>query len=122
AGFDHLAERLEATSRGQRLLAQRLLSVREEERRHLARELHDEFGQCLTSIRAEAACATELARERLPELLPSSEAISHVAAHMMESLQGILHQLRPIGLETFGLRAGLEQLVRGWQQGNQTKC
>src|SRR5690606_7320082 len=49
AGFDHLAERLEATSRGQRLLAQRLLSVREEERRHLARELHDEFGQCLTS-------------------------------------------------------------------------
>jgi protein-histidine pros-kinase len=122
SGFNHLAERLQETSLGQRQLAQRLLSVREEERRHLARELHDEFGQCLTSIRADAACATELARESLPELLPSTEAISRVTAHMMEALQGILHQLRPIGLETFGLRAGLEQLVRGWQQGSQGKC
>jgi len=122
SGFNHLAERLQETSHGQRQLAQRLLSVREEERRHLARELHDEFGQCLTSIRADAACATELAREALPALLPSTEAIARVTAHMMEALQGILHQLRPVALETFGLRAGLEQLVRGWRQGSRAQC
>ncbi len=116
AGFDHLAERLQETSRGQQQLAQRLLAVREEERRHLARELHDEFGQCLASIRAEAACVAELAAERVPALQPSADAIARTAAQMMEALQGILHQLRPVGLEMFGLRAGLEQLVAGWRR------
>lgn len=116
AGFDHLTERLQKTMADQRHLAQRLLAVREEERRHLARELHDEFGQCLTSIGAEAAFITGRARERQPELLPAAQSIASVTAHMMESLQGILCQLRPVGLEEFGLRAGLEQLVGGWQR------
>ncbi|MBI3145468.1 MAG: sensor histidine kinase [Pseudogulbenkiania sp.] len=115
-GFDHLAERLQKTVAAQRHLAQRLLAVREEERRHLARELHDEFGQCLTSIGAEAAFITSRAREAQPELLPAARSIASVTAHMMESLQDILRQLRPVGLEEFGLQAGLEQLVGGWQR------
>lgn len=114
AGFDHLTERLQKTISEQRQLAQRLLAVREEERRYLARELHDEFGQCLTSIGAEAAFIG--ARASQPELLPASRSIAAVTAHMMESLQGILGQLRPAGLEEFGLQFGLEQLVGGWQR------
>ncbi len=110
-GFDHLAERLQRTDRRQRQLAQRLLSVREEERRRLARELHDEFGQSLASIRAEASVAAEDAADRLPELQPSLSAIGRITATMMENLQRILHQLRPVALETFGLRASLEQLA-----------
>lgn len=114
AGFDHLTERLQKTIGEQRHLAQRLLAVREEERRFLARELHDEFGQCLTSIRAEAAFIG--ARATQPELLPATRSIASVTAHMMEALQGILGQLRPAGLEEFGLQFGLEQLVGGWQR------
>lgn len=116
AGFDHLTARLQKTLAEQRHLAQRLLAVREEERRCLARELHDEFGQCLASIGAEAAFLTERARERQPELLPAARSVASVTAHMMEALQGILGQLRPVGLEAFGLRAGLEQLIGGWQR------
>jgi len=116
AGFDHLAERLQKTMAEQRRLAQRLLAVREEERRFLARELHDEFGQCLTSIGAEAAFIAAQAQERGPELLPAARSIASVTAHMMQALQGILGQLRPVGLDAFGLRAGLEQLVGGWQR------
>lgn len=116
AGFDHLTGRLQQTMAEQRRLAQRLLAVREEERRHLARELHDEFGQCLTSIGAETAFITARTRERQPELLPATQSIAAVTSRMLESLQGILGQLRPVGLEEFGLRAGLEQLVGGWQR------
>jgi len=116
AGFDHLAERLQKTMAEHRQLAQRLLAVREEERRHLARELHDEFGQCLASVGAEAAFITERARIDQPDLLPAAQAIGSVTAHMMESLQGILTQLRPVGLDAFGLRAGIEQLVGGWRR------
>ncbi len=116
AGFDHLVERLEATLAARRQLAQRLLAVREEERRHLARELHDEFGQCLASVSAEAAFIGARAERSDPSLLPAARAVSAVTAHMMESLQGILHQLRPVGLEEFGLAAALEQLVGGWRR------
>lgn len=120
--FNHLAERLQDTIAEQRRLAERLLGVREEERRHLARELHDEFGQCLASINAEAAYANELAGESLPALLPCTHAIARTTAQMMESLQQILSQLRPVGLEEFGLEAGLQQLVRGWEQRSRGQC
>jgi protein-histidine pros-kinase len=116
AGFDHLSEQLQKTMAEQRHLAQRLLAVREEERRFLARELHDEFGQCLTSVGADAAYLTEQARQHQPELLPAAQSVASVTAHMMESLQGILGQLRPVGLDEFGLSAALEQLVSGWQR------
>ncbi len=114
-GFDHLATRLQQTDGQQRRLAKRLLTVREEERRRLARELHDEFGQCLTSIRAETACATDAA-DGNGTLLPPLAAIARTAAGMMENLQRLLHQLRPVGLETFGLQAGLQQLMDGWRR------
>lgn len=116
AGFDHLAEQLQKTLAAQRQLAQRLLAVREEERRRLARELHDEFGQCLASVGAEAAFIAARAESTDPTLLPAARAVSAVTGHMMESLQGILHQLRPVGLEEFGLAAALDQLVSGWRR------
>lgn len=107
-GFDHLAERLQRTDRRQRQLAQRLLTVREQERRRLARELHDEFGQSLASIRAEAACAADAPPA---ERAAAIDAIARSTAVMMDNLQRILHQLRPVGLEEFGLRASLTQLA-----------
>jgi protein-histidine pros-kinase len=115
-GFNHLADRLENTIHSQQRLAHRLLSAREEERQHLARELHDEFGQYLASLNAEAAFARELADDGVPALRPCADAIGRTASHMMEALQQILHRLRPIGLEEFGLLASLQQLVDGWNQ------
>lgn len=113
-GFNHLVDRLEHTIHSQQRLAHRLLSVREEERAHLARELHDEFGQYLTSLNAEAAFARELAEEGVPALLPCAESIGKTSGHMMEVLQQILHRLRPSGLTEFGLLSSLQQLIDGW--------
>lgn len=116
SGFNRLADRLQNTIRNQQRLAHRLLSVREEERQHLARELHDEFGQYLASLNAEAAFARELADEQLPDLRPCADAIARTSSHMMETLQQILHRLRPVGLEEFGLHSSLQQLLAGWNQ------
>lgn len=115
-GFNHLADRLARTIHSQQRLAHRLLSVREEERQHLARELHDEFGQYLASLNAEAAFARELADEGVPTLRPCADSIVRTIEHMMETLQQILHRLRPIGLEEFGLLPSLRQLIVGWNQ------
>lgn len=120
--FNQLVERLQHTLQARQQLAEHLLQVREAERRHLARELHDELGQCLASQQAEAAYVTELADECLPALKPSAEAIRRTTGHMMEALQQILRDLRPLGLEEFGLDASLRQLVTGWNARSHGRC
>lgn len=122
AQFNRMADRLQDTVNTQRQLADRLLTVREEERRHLARELHDELGQSLTSIRAEVAFVDEVARESVPSLLPSADALTRTCEGMVTSVRHIVQQLRPPGLEAFGLTASLQQLVDGWQRRDAGRC
>lgn len=120
--FNQLADRLQHTIAGQRELADRLLRVREEERRHLSRELHDEFGQSLASINAEAAYAGEVARESLPGLVACTDAISRATTAMMDTLQHLVRRLRPPGLDAFGLEASLRQMLEGWRHRAGGRC
>ena len=122
AQFNRMADRLQDTVSAQRRLAERLLTIREEERRHLARELHDELGQSLTSIRAEVAFVDEVARESVPALRPSADALTRTCESMVTAVRHIVQQLRPPGLEAFGLRASLQQLVDSWQRHERQRC
>jgi signal transduction histidine kinase len=112
--FNHLAGSLETTLVERNALTQRLIVVQDEERQHLARELHDEFGQCLAAISAVAACAGQTAREQCPALVPECQSIARTAAHMMDALRGALLRLRPPDVDELGLAASLEGLVAGW--------
>ena len=114
AVFNTLAERLQTTLAERNALTQKLIAVQDEERRHLARELHDEFGQCLAAISAVAASASQTAREDCPALLPECQSIARTAAHMMETLRGTLVRLRPPDVDELGLASSLESLVAGW--------
>lgn len=112
--FNRLAETLQATLAERNALTQKLIAVQDEERRHLARELHDEFGQCLAAISAVAAVASQTAREQCPAMQSECDSIARTAAHMMETLRGALIRLRPPDVEEFGLAASLESLIAGW--------
>lgn len=111
--FNSLAAQLATTRAAERRLATHLLDVREDERHYLARELHDDMGQHLTSLRADAAylrqsLAASTAHAPLTSVLDS---LCETLARMHESIQNIVHRLRPPRLEAFGLIAGLEQLI-----------
>lgn len=112
--FNHLAESLERTLAERSELTRRLIALRDDERQHLARELHDEFGQCLAAIRALAASAGQTAAQDCPALLSECESIARTAAHMTETLRGALFRLRPPDVDELGLAASLEGLVAGW--------
>jgi len=103
--FNRLAEDLERTVAERNALTHRLISVQDEERKRLARELHDEFGQNLTAIRALAASAGQSTE---------CDSIARISTAMMESLRGTLFRLRPPDVEELGLTASLEGLVAGW--------
>src|SRR6185503_12117950 len=104
--FNTLAER--------NALTRKLIEVQDEERRHLARELHDEFGQSLSAIAAQAAAATHTAERECPPLYEECRGISRTTAHMMETLRGALVRLRPPDVEELGLTISLQSLVASW--------
>ncbi|PPD46711.1 MAG: sensor histidine kinase [Methylobacter sp.] len=95
-------------------LAIQLLETQEEERRYLARELHDEFGQCLAAINAVTASIAQTAEERCPELLAETGQISQITQHLLIGVRGLLARLRPAELDGLGLKASLESLVSAW--------
>ena len=112
--FNLLAERLEHSLAERSELTRRLIALQDDERRHLARELHDEFGQCLAAIRALAASAGQTAAQDCPSLLPDCAGIERIAAQMTETLRGALFRLRPPDVEELGLTASLDGLIAGW--------
>lgn len=97
-------------------LTAQLLSVQEEERRFLARELHDELGQCLASINALTASMTQTAEQYCPDLVDEITCVSHINNHMMTSVQAILVRLRPADLDELGLALSLNSLISEWNQ------
>ncbi|MGL3108794.1 histidine kinase [Bradyrhizobium sp. BR 1432] len=112
--FNHLAESLEIALAERSELTRKLIALQDEERRHLARELHDEFGQSLAAIRALAASARQTAAQDCPDLLGECDSIARTATGMMETLRGALFRLRPPDVDELGLVASLEGLVSGW--------
>ena len=112
--FNALAQKLQATLAERNALTRKLIAVQDEERRHLARELHDEFGQSLTAIAAQAAAAGHTAERECPALFEECRGISRTTAGMMQTLRGALVRLRPPDIEELGLSVSLESLVASW--------
>jgi signal transduction histidine kinase len=112
--FNALAQKLETALAERNALTRKLIAVQDEERRHLARELHDEFGQSLTAIAAQAAAAAHTAERECPPLYEECRGISRTTAGMMATLRGALVRLRPPDIEEFGLAVSLDSLVASW--------
>ncbi len=98
-----------------RTLTQGLFNVQEDERRYLARELHDELGQWLTAIHAEAQ-AIDSMNSKEAGIAASARAISTCASKMHIVIRGMLRQLRPALLDELGLEESLRELVNQWKQ------
>ncbi|WP_181700598.1 histidine kinase [Chthonobacter albigriseus] len=111
--FNGLAERLEQITAERAALTRRLIAVQEEERRTLARELHDEFGQSLTAIQSLAAAVELGAEPHQTASIEDARLIGRVAARLSEIVRGSLERLRPSELDTYGLAASLRGLLLG---------
>jgi two-component system, NarL family, sensor histidine kinase UhpB len=102
-----------------RRLAERTVSLQDRERKEVARELHDEFGPYLFSLRAHATALAKLSEAR--EL--SADAVRKHGSAILEQVNAlqqfnrrVLERLRPVGLAELGLRQALESLSRLWRQ------
>ncbi|MDR2874572.1 MAG: PAS domain S-box protein [Methylobacillus sp.] len=88
----------------------------EEERRNLARELHDELGQYVTAIKTFAVAIANKTREPMPEVAASAATIVAAAEHIYDDMHNIIRQLRPGALDNLGLTETLRDAVANWQR------
>ncbi len=86
----------------------------DEERRLIAHELHDEFGQSVTAIRSLAQAI--VGQSVQPPMQEAARLISEEAARLYDAMHGLIPRLAPAALETLSLSEALEGLVRDLQR------
>lgn len=104
-----------ANTRDLQRLSSQLITAQEEERRTIARELHDEVGQALTAIKVELALAQRGIESAggAPTLLSDARAITDGALHTVRDLSRLLH---PALLDDLGLTAAVEAYIREFRK------
>ncbi|SFK61357.1 histidine kinase [Methylocapsa palsarum] len=101
-----------------RSLLGKLIQVQDAERREIARDLHDEAGPALFSIRAGAVALQDLASQTPPDstrVRQVSGAVERASEALQQVFRGLLGRLRPRGLAEFGLNDALGELVASWK-------
>jgi two-component system sensor histidine kinase UhpB len=112
--FNALGDSLAAAETENRRLRARLVSIQDEERKEIARELHDEIGPHLFAARAQAGAARRAAPDgRVSEAL---DALIDVIDALQVTNRRILDRLRPAALEELGLIAALTALGRFFER------
>lgn len=102
-----LFARLAALSEERREVARQLITARESTLRHLARELHDEFGQTLTAMGTMLARAGRQAPADSP-LRSELREVAEIAQRMLEQVRGLSQTLHPSLLEAVGLDGAVD--------------
>ena len=84
----------------------------EEERRSLARELHDELGQLVTGVRTIAASIVTRTQAVQPDVARAAQTIVEVSGRMYDAMHGMVKTLRPMALDERRLADALRDLVQ----------
>ena len=111
-----MGESLKLQANKMRALSRRLVDTQESERRRIARDLHDDTGQDLLTLKTsleltqkELAGVSEETQERLRDVVTMTD-------ETLEKLRTIAHDLRPPILDTVGLNAALDGLCKSFAQ------
>ena len=91
----------------------RLVFAQEDERRRIAREMHDQFGELLTAL----ARRIEMLKESCAgsvELSAQAGALAALAQQLDRDVDHLVWELRPTALDDLGLRAALQNYVQDW--------
>jgi signal transduction histidine kinase len=96
-------------------LLRHALDLQEDERRNIARDLHDDLGQYLNAIKADTTSIlrSEGIHDDIQTL--AKRIVSH-SDHIYRSARQIMYRLRPVALDELGLTAALHHLINTWKQ------
>ena len=114
-GFNHMASELAGTTERNRQLTDQLLTIQDEERADIARDLHDEIGPHLFAVNMDAEMIAQLNGSGRHGAIPAQvRAIQSAVGHMQRQVRDLLGRLRPTRVTELGLNAAIDDLVRFW--------
>lgn len=103
-------------------LASYLHRLHEEEKRALARELHDELGSLLTAAKLDITYIKSKCAKAAPELVAKCERIASMIDQSTALKRRVIDQLRPSTLDLLGLGPAVRELVDNFTTGNATSA
>src|SRR5258708_1983815 len=119
-GVDGKRERRGEGEEKLRRLAGHLISVREEERAHIAREIHDELGQVLTGLKMEVTWLAKRLREK--PLVEKTDSMCKLIDTTVQTVRKIATGLRPEMLDDMGLVAAVGWQAKEFQKRTGIRC
>jgi PAS domain S-box-containing protein len=116
-------EELSASNEQLRALAARLDAIREEERRLIAREIHDEIGQALTAIKLDLGWLRgQLPADAAPEVRQRAAATDVLVDQALDTARRVSASLRPAMLDDLGLSAAVRWQAHDFEQRTGVAC
>jgi two-component system sensor histidine kinase UhpB len=109
---NELANTLDALSRDNRNLLRRMVSLQDDERRDIARDLHDELGPLLFGIRANAVAVLEAIPPDDDKLAAPTLGILQSVEALQQANRRILDHLRPFYFDELGLERSIQTLIK----------
>ena len=114
-GFNKMAGQLAGTTARNRDLTNQLLTIQDEERADIARDLHDEIGPHLFAVNMDAEMIMQLHGSNRSDAIPDQvRSIQTAVNHIQRQVKDLLGRLRPTPATEFGLNAAILDLVRFW--------
>jgi|GEM_PF-1690926 len=110
--YDELAaaqERLRVLHEQRGELLNRMLVIQEEERRRMAREIHDELGQLLTGLSLNLRVCRDAVPDNLPRVQEQLSRIGQLVQQTIDQAHRIIVDLRPTSLDDYGLEPALRE-------------
>jgi two-component system sensor histidine kinase UhpB len=112
--FNRMTAALEQAGSDNARLTQALLAVQEQERTQLAQTLHDDLGQYLAGIRAQA-CLLRLVADQPATVERTMVELEHNCEHLQQGFRALVHNLYPVVLQHLSLADAIRLLVEQWQ-------
>ncbi len=116
-GFNRMTVRLKILEEANRKLTGQMLAIQDEERAELARDLHDEMGPFLFTMRLDAEAIETQARQCGQDgIAARAQALSGTVRRIQSHVRDLLKQLRPDGLAETGLKTAIGNLASFWER------
>jgi PAS domain S-box-containing protein len=115
-------DELKASREQLRHLTSHLDSIREEEGKRIAREIHDDLGQALTCLMMDISFLNKRISGNQQDLIEKTTSMIKLVDSTIKTVQKITSELRPVLLDELGLFAAMEWQIQGFQARTGIRC
>jgi two-component system sensor histidine kinase UhpB len=119
--FNSMATTLQQVQLDNAELTQALLALQERERTRLGQTLHDDLGQYLSGIRAQA-CLLRAVADQPEAVRVTAQCLEANCQQLQDGFRALIRDLYPLVLERLELDEALQQLTQDWQTSQGVRC